>query len=461
MNTNFKPLFTCIIILKTLKINIGLLLVVCFFQSCRGIKHIPVDYSKQHPGKRNSMIAVFMDGTRDAPQKKSWKNTHVKTFHSLAFPDFPSLYLEGVGARMRLRHTRKAITTDKRIMKAYRFISINYQPGDSICLLGFSRGANQCRILASFIYTIGIINVESVLKEEQREPFLLKLYALYESKNELAEKREAMVGFIKNWEQEHPGKKIYYDVTGTTPIELLALWDTVEALEIGDREEKLTPVSHHLNQLYNIRRFYHAVSLDDNRAFNYSPIIATHREVGLHPGQSIDSVVEEVYFNGSHKDVGGGVKSKRRNQICEISAKWMYEKIKPYRLLRDTVFVANIYGKVNNARSSIIGKLSSPKDTLRGIDKYWTSMSTNYNGHKIKVHQSVISRLEKGYTQPFKNKRKNGVRADWYTWKPFKNCFKRKKDESDKWVYEFQKNDCNCITVVDEKLKTKEKAEKW
>jgi hypothetical protein len=196
------------------------------------------------------------------------------------------------------------------------------------------------------------------------------------------------------------------------------------------------------------KKFYHAVSLDDNRAFNYTPVLATHKDVELRQNQNINSIVDEVWFNGSHKDVGGGVRKEKRNQLSSISLNWMYHKLKPYHMLRDSTIKTNPFGVVNNMRGNLIVKMTSRGDTLRGIDKYWAQMNVNYNKHRIKVHQTVIERLEKGYVQDFKNKRKKGTRADWYTWKPFKECFKEKVDSTGKTVYEFQKNECTCIEVV-------------
>jgi hypothetical protein len=406
-------------------------------QSCRGVKTLPGDYTAQQERERSYMIAIFMDGTRDKPHSNVKKNTHVKSVHALAFSNLRTLYVEGVGAGNRLKQAAKGTTTNKRIMKAYRFLVENYRPGDSICLFGFSRGANQCRILSSFIYTIGIVDLSKIRKTTDKQQLLLDLYDQYLDTLDAPGRKHKLSNFINNWNRLHTGEEIKYDTSGKTTIELMGLWDTVEALEVGDTLEKITPISTHLNQLYNVKKLFHAVSLDDNRAFNYTPILATHRSVELHANQNINDIVEEVWFNGSHKDIGGG--HNKRAQLEGISLQWMLSKVKPYHIFRDTIPVINTYGVVNNMRRTALLRKLSPGDTLRGINKYWDSMNLGYNYHRIKVHQSVIDRLAAGMIQDFKIK--NG-RLDWYDWEPFSKCFI--KDG----MKRIMRKDCSCIEVV-------------
>ena len=51
---------------------------------------------------------------------------------------------------------------DHRILKCYRFLCLNYRPGDSIFLFGFSRGAYTVRSLAGLIYNCGLLKSEHV-----------------------------------------------------------------------------------------------------------------------------------------------------------------------------------------------------------------------------------------------------------------------------------------------------------
>lgn len=385
------------------------------------------------------MLAVFFDGTRDRQHKNARKRSHVQNTYLLTHKNIRSLYVEGVGAGNRLNDALNAVTTNKRIMRAYRFLAENYQAGDSICLFGFSRGANQCRILSGLIFTIGVTDLRNISSEERKQQFLLDLYDQYTDTISSSARKYKLALFINQWNETHISEKVNYDTSGKTMIEVMGLWDTVEALKIGDNNENPTPISLHLNQLYNIKKLYHAVSLDDNRAYNYTPILATHKSVLLHSWQDINEITEEVWFNGSHKDVGGG--HKKRGELNGITLKWMLNRLRPYNIFRDTTPVINTYGKVNNMRSTAIMRRTSPGDTLRGINKYWLAMNRDCNWHRIKVHQSVIDRLAKGVVQDFKTE---DGRTDWYDWHPFKDCFIA---EGKKRLF---KKDCYCIEVVGE-----------
>jgi uncharacterized protein (DUF2235 family) len=47
---------------------------------------------------------------------------------------------------------------DDNVLDAYRFLLRNYQEGDQIYLLGFSRGAYTVRVLAGFINMVGLLS---------------------------------------------------------------------------------------------------------------------------------------------------------------------------------------------------------------------------------------------------------------------------------------------------------------
>ncbi len=408
-----------------------------FLYSCRGIKTLPANYTEQPEGVRPHMLAIFFDGTRDRQYKNPGKRTHVQNTYLLADKNIRSLYVEGVGAGNRLRDALNATSTNQRIMRAYRFLAEYYQPGDSICLFGFSRGANQCRILSSFIYTIGVIDLGKINDEKGKQQLILDLYDQYVDTINASARKYKLAQFINRWNTKNPSQAVTFDTTGKTMIEVMGLWDTVEALDIGDMKETTTPVPQHLNQLYNVKKLYHAVSLDDNRAFNYTPILTTHKDVLLHEEQDINTIVEEVWFNGSHKDVGGG--HKKHGELRGISLKWMLSRLRPYNIFRDTTPVINTYGKANDMRRNTLMRKTSPGDTIRGINKYWHAMNPSWNKHRIKVHQSVIDRLAAGVVQDFKTA--NG-RIDWYDWFPFSECFVA---EGKKRIF---RKDCNCIEVV-------------
>src|SRR5262249_56794841 len=46
------------------------------------------------------------------------------------------------------------------ILGAYRFLSLNYKPGDNIYLFGYSRGAFTARSLCGFVAASGLLRAE-------------------------------------------------------------------------------------------------------------------------------------------------------------------------------------------------------------------------------------------------------------------------------------------------------------
>src|SRR5579884_1747545 len=51
---------------------------------------------------------------------------------------------------------------DENVLDAYRFLCTNYEEGDAIFLFGFSRGAYTVRVLAAFVYVIGLLKPDQL-----------------------------------------------------------------------------------------------------------------------------------------------------------------------------------------------------------------------------------------------------------------------------------------------------------
>jgi uncharacterized protein (DUF2235 family) len=61
---------------------------------------------------------------------------------------------------------------DDNVLDAYRFLCTHYRQGDAIWLFGFSRGAYTVRVLAAFIYVIGLLKPDQL----NLAPFALTVY---------------------------------------------------------------------------------------------------------------------------------------------------------------------------------------------------------------------------------------------------------------------------------------------
>jgi uncharacterized protein (DUF2235 family) len=403
--------------------------------SC-AIRTIPRNYiNDETQYDRRHILAVYMDGTNNRAHKNPVRNTHVKTMHGLAEASIRSVYIEGVGTRGKVIGSLLGTGTKERVTKAYYFLSQHYNKNDSVCLFGFSRGANQCRILSNLIYTAGILNLDSVKTTAAKKRIIRNVYAKYHGSHTVSERREKVAKYLDSWNEGHPGQHVDYDTTGNVTIELMGLFETVEAFDIFDRKEITRPRKDHLDQVLNVKKIIHAVALDDNRAWTYTPVLIATTDVAVNADTDTKRIVEEVWFSGSHRDVGGG--NRKDPLLQNTSLNWMLNRTKPYDLFRDTLVPHHLYAGIHNMNGTIWLRMAFA-DNNRSIDDYYSRMRTTYG--KLRVHRSVIDRLTAGVVPDFKTKH---GRKDWFDLPLFDKCFEKKGKAR------IFRTDCDCIEVVD------------
>ncbi|NEO01432.1 MAG: DUF2235 domain-containing protein [Moorea sp. SIO3I7] len=218
-------------------------------------------------------------------------------------------YDEGIGTEDSLKSKLfggafgKGIDTN--IQDAYRFLCLNYAPGDEIYLFGFSRGAYTVRSLAGMIYNSGLLSRIEIDKAPEA-------YEMYRSRD-IKPNHQQMVAF-----REKYGESV--------PITLLGCWDTVGSLGIPNLSPFLR-FDKRVNKRYRfhdtslspiIEHGLHAVSIDEQRkVFDVTPMDKSHL--------SQTQVVREVWFPGVHGSVGGG--SQEQSGLSDGPLQWMIESI--------------------------------------------------------------------------------------------------------------------------------------
>ncbi|HEX2732182.1 MAG TPA: DUF2235 domain-containing protein [Polyangiaceae bacterium] len=207
-----------------------------------------------------------------------------------------------------------------RIVRGYTFISRNYDVGDSIQLLGFSRGAYTARALAGMISNVGLLDRSHYDVANKSEAYLRGYAAWIRSKNVVFSGRggsllTAAYRFVADL-FTYP-KLRDKDLLPNVPISSVAVWDTVGSLGLpqyvqGKRRDwfrftdcKLSP---------KVVRGYHAMALDERRV----DFPVTRWEP--------DSRAEEVWFIGSHSDVGGG-NAVGQAALSDLALNWMMTKL--------------------------------------------------------------------------------------------------------------------------------------
>jgi uncharacterized protein (DUF2235 family) len=201
------------------------------------------------------------------------------------------------------------------VRQAYKFVAEHWQESASIFIFGFSRGAYTARSLAGMLNAVGIVHAY----DSEALDFAWAHYR----KSPSARKTE--LSHIKK--KQRPGAK-----PGTV-VRFLGVWDTVGSL--GVPVPRFRGLS---NKLFgHIYRFHdtalgknvinacQALAIHEKRGA-FKPVLWTrrHETVEDEEGNEVRQRVLQVWFTGSHGDVGGGYQGDRR--LADISLTWMLRR---------------------------------------------------------------------------------------------------------------------------------------
>ena len=215
------------------------------------------------------------------------------------------------------------------IHDAYRFLLGNYEYGDELFILGFSRGAFTARSLIGMVRKCGILHQ----KNARQYVAAKQLYCNDESPLDPGptDFRQQFCSYGN------------HDID----VQFIGVWDTVGALGIpvaGLRWlTKTDKYQFHDTELSGaVRHACQALAIDEHRG----PFRPAIWEAWDKPNQNI----EQVWFCGAHSDVGGGygvAKGSNGNgaamfkpQLADISLAWMIEKAKGAGLAFDPEVLA-------------------------------------------------------------------------------------------------------------------------
>jgi uncharacterized protein (DUF2235 family) len=169
---------------------------------------------------------------------------------------------------------------NRQIKRAYGYLASRYREGDRIYLLGYSRGAYAVRSLAGIIDRVGLLRRDCATERNIRQA-----YRLYEC----AGHSEAVQAFVA----AHCHARV--------PIEMIGVWDTVKSLGINAPVIWRLSVARHAFHNHALGRCvkhgYHALGRDETRVV-YRPVL--WESDPSHPAR-----IEQVWFKGTHGDVGG------------------------------------------------------------------------------------------------------------------------------------------------------------
>ncbi len=255
-----------------------------------------------------------------------------------------------------------------RIRGGYRFLCENYEEGDEIYLIGFSRGAFQARSLAGLIALAGIARSTA--------PEVIGDVWDYYEQNKLAPEPARLEG-------------LRAAARFPVRIKCVAVWDTIGNLGIpfvrkGVIKELLGFHDTELSPTVDVG--LHALSIDEPRG-PFNPTLWTIKK-----GTSLPQaqVIEQVWFPGCHANVGGGYKDC---SLSDVALLWMAE-----RITQTTSLAVDLEHLRKSAKPDPLGEQVSP--TSDGI--YQVSYLLPFV-RLIKQNRKGISALRRAFLRSWRS----------------------------------------------------------
>lgn len=385
------------------------------------------------PGKKScKRIVIFADGTGNS--FASQESNVWRLYRALDKTDRPgeplqlARYIPGVGtsgnAVLRMIDGVTGIGVPSNVRKLYRFLCWNWNPGDEIYLVGFSRGAFTVRTLASMVAMQGLMprEVEGrrvtgpemsrntmaawLAYRAETAPLVAKgkspLNPLNWQMNPLISVVRGLRDGITNLKRRALGQTSHGRIlealpavrqAGQVPIRFMGLFDTVEAYgmpveemravwnrliwPIRFRNRRASPV---------IRQVRQALSLDDERK-SFHPI---RFNVSRRPDGKPVPETQELWFAGVHSDVGGGYPD---DETAYEPLLWIAGEAARQELVFDDQELAR-YAKrlypqamIHDSRAGMASIYRySPREVLADAD----------HGGQAVVHHSVVEKMTSG-----------------------------------------------------------------
>ena len=326
-------------------------------------------------------LVVCCDGTwNDATQKGSnkFETTNVARFHNLldqSQANQLSFYQPGVGTGGFFdRHIGGMYGRGlgKQIMACYQWLVSEYQPGDIIYLIGFSRGAFCARSLAGMINRYGIL-VNNFASTKALAKAVKVLY------------REGYQYSLEDYQLPTP--MTFHPQSNT--VGFVGVWDTVGALGIPDDlvlfdlfDAPRRYRFHDVELSREVLNGRHALAIDEQRS-SFFPTLWSNEH---HPS------VKQVWFAGAHGDVGGGYEERG---CADISLDWMIGEVRNPQLNGGVPALSF----VDNFADSFTPNPEAPiHDTYQGIMRFLLPhpRSVPNLADESAVHDSVRQRQNAG-----------------------------------------------------------------
>jgi uncharacterized protein (DUF2235 family) len=283
--------------------------------------------------KTTNVFKLFfnLDGT-DTRDTTLLANEQERVLHDAAGAERQwAKYIHGVGdssnTLVRLLGGTLGAGLIARIVRGYTFISRHYEPGDSIIIVGFSRGAYTARALAGLICGKGLLDAGKTDLTNKDRAYRMGAAVWYAYHRDAIQRRTDLLGELENFIGDLPGFLMQPPADAllvAADIEAVAVWDTVGALGIPDFTLKAARVDAFqfadTALSAKVKRGLHAVSVDELRS-DFTPTL----------WNADPSRIKQVLFPGSHSDVGGGnPTTNTESGLSDCALVWITEQLAPF-----------------------------------------------------------------------------------------------------------------------------------
>lgn len=362
-------------------------------------------------GGRAKNIVLCSDGTGNSGGKERgtnvWAVFNAVWRHPDANGELPdrtqvTFYDDGVGTQnffaFKLLGGAFGWGYSRNIRDLYRALVSAYEPGDSVYLFGFSRGAYTVRCLAGLILAKGILNRHAFTSSKDLDYAVWAVFRAYRDgyKSCAAKLRRWLrPGYAKAYAGYRTGKEIHHFVPpkppDTAPRFFIGVWDTVDAVGLpfdglSDALDWVVRFRFPDQILHeNVEKACHAIAIDDERR-TFWPVMWNE---GDEPNAAR---IEQVWFPGVHSNVGGGYP---KDQMAMVSLDWMMAKAEKegllfYKDVRAGVReAANAHGKQYDSRA---GLAAYYRYKPRVIKQICDSAKPRVKIDKPKIHMSALRR---------------------------------------------------------------------
>jgi hypothetical protein len=201
------------------------------------------------------------------------------------------------------------------VLNAYRFLALNYRPGDQIFLFGFSRGAYTARSLAGMVGKVGLLTREALIDGVLRDAGLRY-------------RHPPDAPWPAGWDdpQTFRAQHCHREV----PIHFLGVFDTVGALGVPGALSRRHQF-HDVRLGPAVRVARQALAIDEPR-MKFEPCLWEAVPPAGSPDQTTDRI-KQVWFEGCHSDVGGGYAEAG---LSDTALLWMATEAQAQGLVFDT-----------------------------------------------------------------------------------------------------------------------------